>query len=78
MREIPAVRKIRVLRSLLVTWQNTHYAATMNYRIGEDIGDTQMMESAKIGVGNALRAIDLLDEEIAGLSRQSNDEPNGD
>jgi len=68
MMEVSIDVKHQILTQKLQLLQNTYYSHTLDAKIAETLGDQQMLQGAKEQMAKCLRAIDLLEGKLTGLS----------
>ena len=61
--------KLGILRSKLAIYYNTYYAHGIDARVGKDIDDEKMVETAKENMRTAQKCIDALEKMVKELEQ---------
>lgn len=70
MSEIDSGTKVKIIQNQIQVWRNTEYDASVRHRVGKALKDEQMMQAATLDIERAVKAVDLLENELESLYKE--------
>jgi len=68
MNDLPIGQRRQILQQKIIYYQQAYYAHQVDAQIGQDIGDTRMIESAKDNMRKAQQVLDRLEKMMQELA----------